>query len=78
MDTTSDPSSQEYRNIRVLVTIFEELDVYVIEACREVCHASMPRIAIIDGDLCTLEDSWQDFYNSKFRTVICYGSERGY
>ncbi len=65
----SDPSSQEYRNIKALVTIFGELDDLVIEASREACRRSTAVIPITEGNLCTLEGSRQDYYNSNYGMV---------
>ncbi len=65
----SDPSSQEYRNIKVLVTMFGELDNFVIEVSREAYHARTPLVPITEGDLCIFEHSRQDYYNSKYGVV---------
>ncbi len=69
----SDPNSQEYRNIKALVTIFEELDNLVIETSREACQASMPLVPITEDDLRALEDSRQGYYNSNYAMVDMLG-----
>ncbi|KAF7509264.1 hypothetical protein GJ744_008158 [Endocarpon pusillum] len=65
---TSDPS-QVYRNIKALVTIFGELDNLVIEASREARHPSTLPVPITEGELCTLEASRHDCYNSNYGMV---------